>query len=116
MEITSTTIGIPVSNLALSQRWYQAALELAPPELEAVEGTVEYALEGLLLQLTEEPAVVASGSVLLRFGVNDIQFEHDRLTLLDIDVSPIVHVDGAVDFFDFVDPDGHTFSLFSLVA
>lgn len=116
MEITSLTIGMPVTDLGLSQRWYQAALELAPPELEAVAGTVEYELAGVLLQLTEEPSVVASGTVVLRLGVTDIQFEHDRLTLLDIDVSPIVHVDGAVDFFDFVDPDGHTFSLFALVT
>ena len=114
MEITSTTIGIPVSNLALSRLWYQAVFELDPPELELVEGILDYPFAGVSLQLSEEPDVTATGDVLLRLGVDDVGEHHRRLSELDIDVSPIVRVEGAVEFFDFVDPDGHTFSLYTV--
>lgn len=116
MEITSTTFGVPVKNLALSRRWYQAVFELDPPEIELVEGIADYQFPGFSLQLSEEPDASATGDVLLRFGVPDVDVEHARLAALDIDVSPIVRVEGAVNFFDFADPDGHTFSLYTVSA
>jgi len=116
MDITSATIGITVSQLALSQLWYQAVFELDAPDLAPVDGIVEYEVGGIWIQLNEEPDAPPASGVVLRFGVSDVALEHTRLELLGVDVSPIVHVDGAVDFFDLADPDGNTLSLYTVAS
>jgi predicted enzyme related to lactoylglutathione lyase len=116
MEITSSTIGISVSNLALSRMWYQAVFELDAPDLEPVEGIVEYEVAGIWLQLNEEKLATPASGTVLRFGVANVDAEYIRLYDLGVDVSPIVNVDDAVSYFDMIDPDGNTFSLYTVVS
>ena len=115
MEITSATIGIPVSDLAQAQRWYEAVFELGGPDAQPIEGIVEYRVGDVWLQLSEHDAR-GSGGVVLRFGVDDVSAQHRRLAELDVDVSPIVHVEGAVDFFDVLDPGGTMLSFYTVVS
>jgi predicted enzyme related to lactoylglutathione lyase len=115
MQIMSTTIGIPVTDLNLAQLWYEAVFELEAPDLEPVDGIVEYQVGEVWLQLAHEESPVHAG-VVMRFGVTDVVVDHARLEALGVDVSPIVHVEGAVDFFDVVDPDGTTLSFYTVVA
>ena len=48
-----------------------------------------------------------------RFGVADAGAERTRLARLGVAVGPLEHVPGAVDYFDFTDPDGNRLSLYS---
>lgn len=114
MDITSATIGIPVTNLARSQLWYEAVFELPVPQVEPVEGIVEYRVGDVWLQLSEEPGRATGHGYELRFGVANVQAHHARLRSIAVEVSPLVHVDGAVDFFDALDPDGNVLGFYAL--
>jgi predicted enzyme related to lactoylglutathione lyase len=54
----------------------------------------------------------ATGAV-TRFGVADAGAERTRLARLGVTVGPLEQVPGAVDYFDFTDPDGNRLSLYS---
>jgi hypothetical protein len=45
----------PVSNLSRSVEWYQQVLELSEPDLEPVDGVVEFRVGPIWLQLGKEP-------------------------------------------------------------
>jgi predicted enzyme related to lactoylglutathione lyase len=113
MEITSVTVGLPVTDLEASCLWYGAVFERADPDLEPAEGVAEYEIGGIWIQLVEDPGA-EENAVLVRFGVDDVTAQHRRIAGLGIDVCPVEHVDGAVDWFDVRDPDGNVLSLYSL--
>jgi predicted enzyme related to lactoylglutathione lyase len=46
-------------------------------------------------------------------GVADAGAERTRLAQLGVAVGPLERVPGAVDYFDFTDPDGNRLSLYS---
>ncbi|MDM7884572.1 MULTISPECIES: VOC family protein [Curtobacterium] len=114
MDITSVTVGLPVSDIEASCLWYGAVFQRSDPDLEPEDGVVEYEIGGIWLQLfratdaEQRPATV-------RFGVDDVRAQHARIGSLGIDVGPVECVDGAVDWFDVRDPDGNVLSLYSLV-
>lgn len=56
----------------------------------------------------------SGAEITLRFGVDDAPAQHARLASLGLPVSQLLHVPGAVDVFDFADPDGNRLSLYSL--
>ncbi|MBF4588510.1 MULTISPECIES: VOC family protein [unclassified Curtobacterium] len=113
MEITSVTVGLPVTDLEASCLWYGAVFERVDPDLEPAEGVAEYEIGGIWIQLVED-AGAEENAVLVRFGVDDVAAQHRRIAALGIDVGPVEHVDGAVDWFDVHDPDGNVLSLYSL--
>ncbi|MBT1675445.1 VOC family protein [Curtobacterium aurantiacum] len=114
MDITSVTVGLPVTDLEASCLWYGAVFERTEPDLEPEDGVAEYEVGGIWIQLyVDEQA--EENPVSVRFGVDDVASEHARIGALGIDIGPVECVDGAVDWFDVRDPDGNVLSLFSLV-
>ncbi|MBT1583009.1 MULTISPECIES: VOC family protein [Curtobacterium] len=114
MDITSVTVGLPVSDIEASCLWYGAVFERTEPDLEPEDGVAEYEVGGIWIQLyVDEQA--EENPVSVRFGVDDVAAQHARIGALGIDVGPVECVDGAVDWFDVRDPDGNVLSLFSLV-
>ncbi|WIB77322.1 hypothetical protein DEJ28_17020 [Curtobacterium sp. MCPF17_002] len=114
MEITSVTVGLPVTDIEASCLWYGAVFERAEPDLEPDEGIAEYEVGGIWVQLYEDESA-EENPVSVRFGVDDAAAQHARIGALGIDIGPVECVDGAVDWFDVRDPDGNVLSLFSLV-
>jgi len=115
MQISSVTIGLTVSNLTAASAWYERVFELATPDLEPIDGVVEYDLGTSWLQLGEgQPADTSSTTI--RFDVADVAAEYARLAELDvkIELDELVHVPDVIDFFVFSDPDGNLLSFYSL--
>jgi predicted enzyme related to lactoylglutathione lyase len=113
MDITSVTVGLPVTDLEASCLWYGAVFERLEPDLEPTEGVAEYEVGGIWIQLLEDPDADENPAT-VRFGVDDVAAQHTRIAALGIDVGPVECVDGAVDWFDVRDPDGNVLSLYSL--
>jgi predicted enzyme related to lactoylglutathione lyase len=113
MDITSVTVGLPVTDLEASCLWYGAVFERAEPDLEPADGVAEYEVGGIWIQLLEDPDADENPAT-VRFGVDDVVAQHTRIAALGIDVGPVECVDGAVDWFDVRDPDGNVLSLYSL--
>jgi predicted enzyme related to lactoylglutathione lyase len=113
MDVSSATVGLPVSDLREAVEWYRRAFELADPDLEPVPGVVEFRLGPIWLQLGEEPTLRSGAEVVTRFGVADAGREHARLKAMGVEVAPLEHVPGAVDYFEFRDPDGNVLSVYS---
>ncbi|MDA3644601.1 VOC family protein [Saccharopolyspora indica] len=116
MDLRSATVGMPVSDLRRAVEWYQRVFALAGPDLEPADGVVEFQLGPIWLQLGEEPTARSGAEVVTRFDVADVAAERDRLVGLGVEVGPLEHVPGAVDYFDFADPDGNRLSLYTLLA
>jgi predicted enzyme related to lactoylglutathione lyase len=118
MDITSVTIGLPVSDLESSCLWYGAVFERAEPDLEPCDGVAEYEVGGIWVQLAEQD-IDDDGAdrtgITVRFGVDDVAAQHARIAALGIDVTDVEHVPGEVDSFDVRDPDGNVLTLYSLV-
>ncbi|MFT4124351.1 MAG: VOC family protein [Microbacteriaceae bacterium] len=114
MRILSSTVGIPVTDLGRSQLWYEAVFELPMPETQPVAGIVEYRVGEVWLQLAEEQRRRPGEGFELRFGIPDVAAQHARLQSMAVEVSPLMHVEGSVDFFDAMDPDGNVLGFYSL--
>jgi catechol 2,3-dioxygenase-like lactoylglutathione lyase family enzyme len=114
MKVTSVTVGLPVRDLQRAENWYRKVFELTGDAVEPAPGLVELTLGSIDLQLIEDPAGQPGEQNGLRVGVADAAAEHDRLTALGLDLDPVGHVPGAVDYFDFTDPDGNTLGVYSL--
>jgi len=108
------TIGIAVTDLAVARHWYEAVFELAGPDLEPMDGVVEYRLGDCWLQLGE--GACTPGGWVLRVGVADIWRERTRLLGLGIDVDPVIEIDDVIAFCEFHDPDGNRLSLYTVVS
>ena len=65
------------------------------------------------LQLSATSVAPAAAGPVTRFGVANAGAERTRLARLGVAVGPLEHVPGAVDYFDFTDPDGNRLSLYS---
>lgn len=109
------TIGLRVSNLANAKEWYSRMLG-AEPDLQPSPEILEYKItDDLWLQIFESKARNVSGAI-VRFGVDDIYRERNRLLDLGITVSEVETVEGAVHFCDFTDPFANRLSLYQLLA
>jgi catechol 2,3-dioxygenase-like lactoylglutathione lyase family enzyme len=115
MDVLSATVGLPVSDLRASVEWYRRVLELPEPELEPSEAAVEFHLGPIWLQLGEAPTARSGAEVVTRLGVTDVSQERERLAAIGVGVGPLEHVAGAVDYFNFADPDGNVLSMYSEV-
>lgn len=114
MTVTSATIGLPVSDLQEAEAWYRRVFELTAPSVEPAPGVLEIMLGPIEIQLSEEPTDRSGAQLVLRLGVEDAPADYRRLSDLGLPLGPLEHVDGAVDYFDFADPDGNRLSLYSL--
>lgn len=106
-------MGFPVSDLRRAVEWYQRVFDLGGPDLEPADGVVEFQLGSIWLQLGEEATDRSGAEVVTRFSVADAAAERDRLAGLGVEVGPLEHVPGAVDYFDFRDPDGNLLSCYA---
>ena len=116
VDVSSVTVGLPVSDLARAIGWYQRVFEMAGPDLEPADDVVEFRLGPLWLQLGQEGTARSGAEVVVRFGVPDATSEHERLVGLGVAPGPLQHVEGAVDYFTFSDPDGNRLSMYSPAA
>ncbi|SDQ56825.1 VOC family protein [Microbacterium sp. cf332] len=107
MDITAVTVGIPVRDLIAATAWYRAALDLDEPDLEPLEGLVEFDLGRVWLQLARDPEHAGSAGVSVNLSVTDAAAEHARFAGLGLDVSDIQRFEGVVEFFELTDPDGN---------
>ena len=113
------TVGLPVSDLGHALRWYRDVFSLGEPDLAPADGVLEFQVGPVWLQLSVAPdapvapAAAAAAGTVTRFGVADAGAERSRLAGLGVAVGPLEHVPGAVDYFDFTDPDGNRLSLYS---
>jgi predicted enzyme related to lactoylglutathione lyase len=114
MKLTSMTVGLPVRDLQQAEDWYRRVFEVTGPAVSPAPGLVELPLGSIDLQLIEDPGAQPGAQNVLRVGVDDASAEHERLTGLGITVDPLEHVPGAVDYFDFVDPDGNALGVYAL--
>ena len=114
MKVTSVTVALPVRDLQQAEHWYRRVFELSEPAVSPAPGLLELPLGSIDLQLLEDPAPQPGAENGLRVGVDDAAAEHERLSALGIELSPLEHVPGAVDFFDFRDTDGNTLGVYSL--
>jgi predicted enzyme related to lactoylglutathione lyase len=113
MEVVSATVGLPVRDLSISVDWYRHVLELSEPDLEPAEGVVEFQVGPIWLQLSEDGTTRSGSAAVLRFGVADAWAQRRRLEAIGVAVGPLKHVPGAVDYFDFTDPDGNALSMYT---
>jgi catechol 2,3-dioxygenase-like lactoylglutathione lyase family enzyme len=104
MKLTSMTVGLPVRDLQQAEDWYRRVFEVTGPAVSPAPGLVELPLGSIDLQLIEDPGAQPGAQ----------NAEHERLTGLGITVDPLEHVPGAVDYFDFVDPDGNALGVYAL--
>lgn len=77
---------------------------------------VEFELGPVWLQLWEDVTTRSGAECVPGFGVADAKSEHARLVSLGVVVRPLEHVDGAVDYFDFIDPDGNALNFYSVLS
>jgi predicted enzyme related to lactoylglutathione lyase len=116
MEVLNVAVGLPVSDLQRSVPWYRRAFELGEPDLEPVAGVVEFQFGPIWLQLLEGDTTRSGAEVVPSFGVAKAATERERLVALGLEVGPLEHVEGAVDYFEFADPDGNVLSVHSEVG
>lgn len=109
MKILSTTLALPVKNLAKAKEWYRQLFEY-PPTAAPAPGVVELELGPVLLQLHEKG--VSSGDAALRLGIKELDKLHKRLRDEGLDVEDITLVPGLIRYFDFKDPDGNGLSFY----
>ncbi|MCV7382246.1 VOC family protein [Mycolicibacter longobardus] len=115
MDVLSVTVGLPVSDLDRAVEWYRRVLTLTGPALTPADGVVEFQLGTTWLQLGKDPTERSGAEVVTRFEVRDVAAERERLAGYGIEVGPLEHVPDAVDYFDFLDPDGNLLSFYSEV-
>ncbi|MGO4783742.1 VOC family protein [Cryobacterium sp. W22_MBD10_FK3] len=115
MKLTSVTVGMPVQDLEQAERWYRRVFELSEPAISPAPGVVEVPMGAIDLQLSGEPVARSGARNTLRVGVENAAAEYERLSALGIELGPLEHVPGAVDYFDFDDPDGNALGVYSLV-
>lgn len=113
VEVSSVTVGLPVGDLGRAVRWYQEVFGLGEPDLAPADGVLEFQVGPVWLQLSAAPVAPSAAGTVTRFGVADAGAERSRLARLGVAVGPLEHVEGAVDYFDFTDPDGNRLSLYS---
>ena len=113
VEVVSVTVGLAVSDLGAAVAWYRRVLQLPLPDLEPADGVVEFRIGTVWLQLGQEPTPPGAGRTVLRLGVPDVDEQWARLQAMGIAVGALEHVPGAVDFFDFTDPDGNRLSFYT---
>jgi catechol 2,3-dioxygenase-like lactoylglutathione lyase family enzyme len=115
MNVTSITVGIPVSDLRVAVRWYQRVLEL-DRGIEPAPGIREFEVSpGCWLQLFREAGASGSEHV-FRVGVEDIDEARRRLLGLGVTVADTERIEGVIAFCDFVDPDGNRLSLYEVLG
>lgn len=113
MSIKGLTLGIPVSNLEESSKWYRLLLG-EPEEFSPAAGTREFLLaKGSWLQLIETENVVVSDNI-LRLEVEDINATHKHVGAINAEPGEIVHIPELITLFEFRDVDGNNLSFYEL--
>jgi catechol 2,3-dioxygenase-like lactoylglutathione lyase family enzyme len=108
MRATGVTVGIPVRDLDRATAWYRSAFQLGDPDLQPVEGLVEFDLGPFWLQLAHRPQDAGGRGITVNLSVADAGAERQRLADLGHDVSDLERYEGVVEFFELRDPDGNT--------
>lgn len=112
MKINSVTLGIPVSHLSDAADWYRLVFQ-PEQEMSPVEDLIEMQLGNVWLQLFKGKP--APSEQILRFEVDDLDIEYQRLKDEGILTDQKIEVEGSIiKYLDFSDPDGNRLSLYRL--
>ena len=107
MKINHVTFGLPVRDLAAAVDWYQTALELGAPDMEPLEGLVEFDVGSFWLQLALDPERAGTEGVSINISVEDAAAEQRRMAAMGLQVTDLQRFAGVVDFFELTDLDGN---------
>ena len=107
MKPTAVTVGIPVTDLPAATAWYRSTFLLGDPDLEPMEGIVEFDLGPFWVQLVSAPDAAGGSGMSVNISVADAASERDRLDELGYEVSEVGRVEDVVEFFTLTDPDGN---------
>ncbi len=114
LEIRSLTVGVPVPNLDEATEWYRKLLG-ERNEINPAPGVREFeVLSECWLQLFEFRNTARSESI-FRMGITDIARQHERISNLGIEPSPIETVPGVVRYFNFCDPYGNRLGFYQVL-
>lgn len=118
MNITSITVGFPVSKVEEARRWYQAVFG-SKNEFSPATGICELELcTDVWLQVMDDSGV-EQPSTTLRIGVRDLDAERTRLISAGVKVDDILVYEltaapGKIRLFYFQDPWGNRLCLYHL--
>lgn len=107
MKPQAVTIGIPVRDLRAATAWYQTAFELGEPDLEPMDGLVEFDLDAFWLQLALSAELAGNEGISVNISVADAAAQRETFAAKGLEVSPLQHIEGVVDFFELTDLDGN---------
>jgi predicted enzyme related to lactoylglutathione lyase len=107
MKPTAVTVGIPVTDLPAATAWYRSTFLLGDPDLEPMEGIVEFDLGPFWLQLVSAPDAAGGSGISVNISVADAASERDRLDAIGCAVTDLSRIDEVVEFFTLTDPDGN---------
>ncbi len=112
--IPQLTCSISVSDYAASVKWYSEKLGFKflyeTPEIGWSE--LETIIPGVSIGLSQVEQVTPCGSVVLTFGVQDVQFARTQLEMQGVRFDGESQVvPGLVKLATFFDPDGNPFML-----
>lgn len=116
MRPKAVTVGVPVRDLVAATTWYRSAFGLDEPDLQPVEGVVEFDLGTFWLQLSLSPESAGGAGISVTLSVDDATSEHDRFAALGLDVTDVQRIEGVVDLFELSDPDGNTIGFVTELA
>lgn len=110
-RVTGTTHLLQTPDLVQAERWYTALLGRGP-DLEPVDGVVEWELHAdTWLQVAQGQPAAGTGQM-LRLGVDDIDTAADALRALGIESVDVERIAGVIAFCEFHDPFGNQLSLY----
>jgi catechol 2,3-dioxygenase-like lactoylglutathione lyase family enzyme len=116
MRPKAVTVGVPVRDLDAATAWYRSALGLDEPDLQPVEGVVEFDLGAFWLQLSHAPESAGGAGLSVTLSIDDASAERARLAALGLDVTEVQRFEGVVDLFELTDPDGNTIGFVTELA
>ncbi|AFM15241.1 lactoylglutathione lyase family protein [Mycolicibacterium chubuense NBB4] len=109
MSIQHVLAVVPVSDIAVSQKWY-ATLFGRPEDNHPMPSLVEWqVLSGAWVQVFNDEGRAGSG--LLNFAVDDLDAEIAGLRRRGIEPGAVVEANKGVRLSALVDPDGNTVTL-----
>ena len=107
MRPRAITVGVPVRELDAAIRWYQAAFDLGEPDQRPMDDLAEFDLGAFWLQLAQAPELAGHEGISINLSVENASAQRETFAANGLEVGPLHHFEGVVDFFELTDLDGN---------